>query len=660
MPELLDAAGEALPDAPPPPGALAAADAAAVDAVSSGRARTGTVVRLGLLDFEFQSSYLSRVEDIQTTVLKHLQETTPGIVIEPHWYKTAELAEAVKKGEVEFFLGSSGFFVEMRPYGVRDIGTIVSRSFPDPNQCVAGVIFVRKDREDLQTLADLEHKRATSTDPRNFMTFQIPMNEIAAAGWDPDRFFSWIRFTDSRPDKVVENVASGAADVGMLRACMLESIERERPEWRGLFRVVNEQKGVRAERLGCRYSTAMFPGWTFAVAPHTPPILTRHIASSLLSLDPNATASGFEVSFTTNYARVNELFRRLRIGPYEYLRHWTLERAWAIAWPFALLAAGLLAAWLLHSLRLEKLVRRRTAALEEAWAREKAAEDEARRAGEKLDQLQRVSLVGELSSIFAHELGQPLSAMRCFARSLRTLLRREHPDPALVDACISGLQTQITNAGAILERVRSYAKQGADRDQPADLAALLRSAAEELKSSKRLKFPVEIDAPEALVVRGDPVELRIVAVNFLKNANEALLAWRDEGLAQGQAQGRGAPAAERLVIRASAKRLPDGGAELAVENDGPALDAEAMAKLGRPLESKKKEGLGLGLLICRSIAEAHVSKLAFEARPVEAGGGLRVVFSMPARGLSEDESGEEKNESEWEGEENAMKKEKKA
>lgn len=60
-------------------------------------------MRLGLLDFEFESSYLSRVEDIQATVLKHLQASTPGIVIEPRYYKTKDLAEAVRKGEVEFF-----------------------------------------------------------------------------------------------------------------------------------------------------------------------------------------------------------------------------------------------------------------------------------------------------------------------------------------------------------------------------------------------------------------------------------------------------------------------------------------------------------------------------------------------------------------------------
>lgn len=591
----------------------------------------GTVVRIGMLDFESEASYLSRVEDIQETVLSHLEETTPGIVIERRRYKTSELAEAVRKGEVEFFLGSSGFFVEMRPYGVRDIGTIVSRSFPDPNQCVAGVIFVRRDRADLVSISDLAGQTAISTDPRNFMTFQIGMGEIKKAGFNPDKFFRRIDFTNSVPSEVVRSVAEGRADVGLLRACMLEAIEARNPQWQGLFRVIGERKGPRADRLGCRYSTDMYPGWTFAVMPHTPPILTRHVAISLLSMRPEDTPSGFAVSFATNYASVNALFRDLRIGPYAYLREWTLARVMRAAWPFLLLAAGLAGAWVLHWWRLEKLVRRRTAALELALAKEKAAEAEAHRAAEKLDRLQRVSLVGELSSIFAHELGQPLSAMRYFARSLLTLSKKADPDPGLVRACIEWLQTQITNAGKILERVRSYAKQGAVRDKAIDLSALARSAVEELVQSKRLRAAVDFRAEGPIFMRGDEVELRILVHNLVKNAAEAAAAHAAARASAGagtEADTHRRQAPVRVVVRTAPSETDSGKrrAEFCVENDGPEISQADLARLGEPLHSSKKEGLGLGLLICKSIAEAHRAKLLFEARTPEEGGGLRVRF----------------------------------
>ena len=185
---------------------------------------------------------------------------------------------------------------------------------------------------------------------------------------------------------------------------MLEAMERRNPQWLGKLRVINERTGPRAERLGCRYSTDMYPGWTFAVTPHTPPILTRHVATALLSLDPKSTPSGFEVSFATDYARVNDLLKTLRIGPYAYLREWTLSGFLKVSWPFLMLAAALAFAWILHWLRLETLVRQRTAELEKAWDRERIAEAQARKAADKIDRMHCVSVVGELSSILRMSL----------------------------------------------------------------------------------------------------------------------------------------------------------------------------------------------------------------------------------------------------------------
>ena len=72
---------------------------------------------------------------------------------------------------------------------------------PDPNQCVAGVLVARADRSDITDLASLKGKRAISTDPANFMTFQTNMGEVAKAGFDPEGSFreSNSRKTARRP-----------------------------------------------------------------------------------------------------------------------------------------------------------------------------------------------------------------------------------------------------------------------------------------------------------------------------------------------------------------------------------------------------------------------------------------------------------------------------
>ena len=553
-----------------PLGAALAAPSATIEPDAPLRSEARTVVRIGLLDFESEASYLSRRENIQETIVRHLQENSPGLRIVPRFYTTEALSEAVRKGEVEFFLGSSGFFVQMRPMGARDIGTITSRAFPDPNRCVAGVIVVRSGRADITDLARLEGMTAVTTSRANFMTYMLNMGEIAAAGFRPDKFFSAVTETDNRPVEVLRAVVEGRADAGLLRACMPEAITERHPEFAGRWTVVNDKPGLRAEALGCRYSTDMYPGWTIASVPHTPPVITKHVAMLLLNLKPDMTPGGFTVSIATEFDRVNDLFRSLKTGPFAYLNHWTLERIWDEARGGVLLLLGFLAAWILHFARLEKLVRRRTADLSAALEREKAAREQVRETGARLDSLQRAGI-----------------------------------------------------AGAIIDRVRSYAREGARRDLPVDLPALLSECLADMTKSDRLKVPVAADIRPGLIVSGDAVELRVLVINLVKNAQEAVLSAPEPAQASG-----GRPYGLFITLDAADEGT---AVRLTVANTGALLTPEALAEIGRPLASSKSSGLGLGLMICKSIAEAHLATLAFSARTARDGGGLAVTLTMPAR-----------------------------
>ena len=113
-------------------------------AFGAAHAASPTTVRIGLLNFESETSYLSRRDNVQRTMVEYLQEKIPELRIEPHYYTTEELTRAIERREVEFFMGSSGFYVTMLQKGVRDVATLISPNFPDPNQVTAGAIFVRR------------------------------------------------------------------------------------------------------------------------------------------------------------------------------------------------------------------------------------------------------------------------------------------------------------------------------------------------------------------------------------------------------------------------------------------------------------------------------------------------------------------------------------
>ena len=93
-------------------------------------ARPENVIRIGLLNFESEVSYSNTRDMVQKSVVGYLRRHFPRYEIEAHYYTTPALIEAIKQGRVEFFLASSGFFVSMRQYGVRDVGTLVSPLFP--------------------------------------------------------------------------------------------------------------------------------------------------------------------------------------------------------------------------------------------------------------------------------------------------------------------------------------------------------------------------------------------------------------------------------------------------------------------------------------------------------------------------------------------------
>jgi signal transduction histidine kinase len=75
------------------------------------------------------------------------------------------------------------------------------------------------------------------------------------------------------------------------------------------------------------------------------------------------------------------------------------------------------------------------------------------------------------------------------------------------------------------------------------------------------------------------------------------------------------------------RRREDGARELAVADRGRGLSAEMAADAFKPFVSSKADGLGFGLSICRSIAQAHGGTLAFDNRPAV---GARIVLTLPA------------------------------
>ena len=562
-------------------------------------------VRFGIVKFVRPSPY----EPIVESTVKALEDMFGAANVIVRTYNLSELREAVRSRSVDVFLSSSGFYVRMQPGGAQALATVASRDYPDPNHNDGSTILVSASSS-LKTLRDLKGARLVTSSPSAFTGLQLPLNVIQHEGFDPEKFFASTEFLGDggRMLEAIPKILAGEADVGFFRLCFLEEWLADHPEDRGRIRVVNRlDDPSSAEPEACARSTPLYPSWVIASTPATAPQVSRLVARALLQMRP-AGAKGLYWSVATDYASVDGIFRELKIGPYAYLREWTVERFFAEYGEYLLIFGLLMIGLAGHSIRVSQLVRIRTEHLNEALEVQKRLQHEARTANARLERMGRIGAVGQLSTIFAHEMRQPLAAISLYLFGLKKLVDGGRFNPEQMKSIIAKLSEQTERTDAIVARVRAYAKSETPKHVPVDLCEASRKAIGELVSTGRWRARINFVGPVPVRVLADPLEMELVAINLVRNALEALEETTPAGA---------------VTVAVNEHK---GEAELSVLNNGPVVTVETLRILESQGPSEKAQGLGLGLSIVRGILERLGGRLSFT--PL-AGGGLAAIARIP-------------------------------
>ena len=320
-------------------------------------------------------------------------------------------------------------------------------------------------------------------------------------------------------------------------------------------------------------------------------------------------AQTFEWLSFVPHGSVDALYQALKIGPYSYLRDYSLKGLYNRYSGIVHAALLVLVILIAYEIRLQVLVRRRTAQLSEALKRRDIVEEEARLDRERLGSLERRNIVSQMSAMIAHEVKTPVGAICNFRAILGFVLPADVKEEKTVHTALEGIQTEAERIAGIVNRVRSYAKSQKLAHTECDLAESVRRAVRSMKSSLRSPVPVTVSVPEHAPVVGDALELELLVFNLLKNAAEAL-----EGTV-------------RPAVAVTLAADDEGNWRLEVTDNGPYLTDEKFSRLQSLMQSVKPEGLGLGLSIVRGIADSHGATLTFERRP---SGGLTVRFVTDA------------------------------
>lgn len=235
----------------------------------------------------------------------------------------------------------------------------------------------------------------------------------------------------------------------------------------------------------------------------------------------------------------------------------------------------------------------------------------ARQQEERISRTARLITMGEMASMLAHEINQPLAAIANYCNGC---VMRMESGAAMAELLpvMKRAAAQAERAGKIIRRIREFVKKSEPRRAAVPVAAILDDALGfvDLDTQRRgIRLALDV-APGLPDVHADRILIEQVVLNLVRNGFDAM---KDTE-----------PDERMLTVRARASG--ERAVEIAIIDRGHGIDGEDRERLFQPFFTTKAEGMGMGLSICRSIVEYHDGRLTVESDPE---GGTMFAFTLP-------------------------------
>lgn len=499
-----------------------------------------------------------------------LNQQIPGEQFHIQPLDLRQMQEAVNRGTVQFVVTNPAQFVQLNSRAaLRWLASLRStRGGKATSNVIGSAILVRRD-SGITSAHDLIGKTVGAIDAQAFGGYLLGYKALSDAGLRPERDLR-LTFTGFPADALLYLLREKAVQAVIVPVCLLEKMDEE-----GLIRKTDFMTVLNhPTSIPCLTSTPLYPDWSFAALPAVSDELADRVTRALFNAPQNA---AFRWGAPASTREVEALLRDVRQHP-QQRQLWLDVKSWLIQHRLAMGGAVLVLLLLtLNYIWVMLLVRRRGRQLERNNVLLRKQEQE-------LETARQMSVLGEMTSGFAHELNQPLSAIRHYAQGCLIRLRSQDQQHPLLPA-LEHIDTQAQRGADTLHNLRQWVSQAQGNPVMTDdwQVVNVHDAIHHVWQLLRMpqQFPavaLQMQIGKALTLTLPSVLLEQVLANLVLNAAQA-----------------GA-----TTVWFSAQR-EEGDVSIQVQDNAGGIDEVQLYQAFQPFMTTRKEGMGLGLAICQRL-----------------------------------------------------------
>jgi len=248
---------------------------------------------------------------------------------------------------------------------------------------------------------------------------------------------------------------------------------------------------------------------------------------------------------------------------------------------------------------------------------QRRVEELSRQQQERLQASARLATVGEMASLLSHELNQPLAAIASYASGSLNLM--DTPDaetPTLLRQAMRRIAEQAERAGRVIKSVHDFVRRREQQREALGVDLLLDAVLPLVRlQARKSGTQVETDWPRPPPrVLCDRTMVEQVLLNLARNAIQAMEPGTD---------------ADARVLRIRVRQTHERWVTFYVADAGPGIDRELAARLFTPFFTTRREGMGLGLSLCRTVVEQHGGAMDFDSPVPGTRAGTEFRFTLP-------------------------------